>query len=95
MAFMRLAKNSWPMNNIKAISALFFAQLMREMLTPQTFESFRALSLGTLARLDEAINVIVDVQCNRIPKAALEPVWSELEWSLNEEPVAKLLASRE
>jgi hypothetical protein len=53
---------------------LLFAQLMTEMLNPATFESFRVYSLDTIARLDEAIQHIWDVEKDRIPKDALKPV---------------------
>ncbi|TWB70803.1 hypothetical protein FBZ87_107187 [Nitrospirillum amazonense] len=88
---MRPPKNSWP-KTLGGRGALFFAQQMREMLSPQTFESFRALSLDTLARLDEAVAVVEDVRLNRVPRPALEPIWGELVWSLTDDPIAESLA---
>jgi hypothetical protein len=69
-----------------------FAQLMSEMLTPTAFESFRVFSLGTIARLDEALDLIENVARNRIPRAALEPPLAELAWSLTKDPVVGTLA---
>jgi hypothetical protein len=71
------------------------AQLLREMLTPSTFESFRAFSLGTLARIDEAIELIDDAARERIPRAAMDPAIAELVWSLGKDPVARDVAQAE
>jgi hypothetical protein len=68
---------------------------MREMLTDQSFESFRAYSLDSIARLDEALIVADDIRRDRLPKQAFEPVLSELAWSLATDPVAKDVASPE
>lgn len=68
---------------------------MREMLTDQSFESFRAYSLDTVARLAETIAVAEDIRRDRLPKRALEPVQAELAWSLGKDPVAKDLVSAE
>ena len=83
---MRPPKNDWP-NTAASRGVLMFAQLMSEMLTPTTFESFRVFSLGTIARVDEAIELILDVDRNRIPRAALEPPIAEIIWSLAKDPV--------
>jgi hypothetical protein len=72
-----------------------FAQLMREMLTDRTFESFRAYSLDSIARLDEAISVGEDIQRGRLPNPAIEPVYAELAWSLGRDPIAKEVAGAE
>ena len=66
-----------------------FAQLMSEILSPTAFESFRAYSLGTVARIEEALDLRDDVQADRIPSAALEPALAELVWSLAKDPVAQ------
>lgn len=63
------------------------------MLSPSTFESFRVYSLDTVARLREALDLIEDVEENRLPRRALDPVISELNWSLKKDPVAQTLAS--
>lgn len=86
---MRPPKNIWP-NTDAARGILFFAQHMQEMLTSQSFESFRVMSLDTLARIREAILVLEDVSRSRLPRQALEPVISELLWSLGEDPAAKV-----
>ena len=84
---MKLPRNRWP-NTPSGRGLVFFAQLIQEMLSPDTFESFRAMSLDSLARIDEALLAINDVLLNRIPKATLAPVFAELAWSLRRDPVA-------
>jgi hypothetical protein len=91
---MRPPKNKWP-TTAMGNGALFFAQLVTEMLNSRSFEGFRAYTLGTVARLNEALEVIRDVETGKIPLAALEPIWGELIWSLNVDPVAKELAGDE
>lgn len=91
---MRPPQHSWT-NTAGSQGVLMFSQLMREMLTDQSFESFRAFSLDTIARLDEAIIVANDVRQNRIPAQALEPVQAELGWSLMKDPMAKDVAGAE
>jgi hypothetical protein len=65
--------NLWPNTN-GSRGVLFLAQLLSEMLTPTTFESFRVFSLDTNARLREALQFADDVRRGRIPQAALKPV---------------------
>lgn len=72
-----------------------FAQLMSEMLTATTFESFRVYSLDTNARLREALQLCEDVRRLRVPRAVLEPVVEELNWSFGKDSAAKALASAE
>jgi hypothetical protein len=74
---------------------LMFAQLLNEMLASFSFESFRVLSLDTTARLREAVTLVSDVKQGRIPKAAIDPVIAELNWSLQKDPVAKHFAQLE
>lgn len=91
---MRPPKATWP-DTPESRGVLMFAQLMREMLAPATFESFRVYSLDTTARLREAHSLVADVQRDRIPRAALDPVLTELNWSFQKDPVAKELAPHE
>jgi hypothetical protein len=72
-----------------------FGQLFREMLTDQSFESFRAYSLDSVARLEEALLVAQDIQQDRLPRAAFDPVQAELIWSLGKDPTARHLVERE
>lgn len=65
-----------------------FAQQFREMLTQTTFESFRAYSLDTIARLKEALELVDDVLGGHIPEAAIETALDELSWSLTQDPIA-------
>jgi hypothetical protein len=72
-----------------------FAQLFDEMLSANSFESFRAHSMDTIARLREAKQVVGDVQKNRLAAPGLDPVIAELVWSLKNDPVAQSFAAAE
>jgi hypothetical protein len=48
------------------------------MLGPFVFENFRVHSLDTLARLEELLIVIGDIDGQRLPMIAVEPLLSEL-----------------
>ncbi len=91
---MRPPRNQWPSTD-GSRGVLMFAQLMNEMLSPTTFESFRVYTLDTVSRLDEGLSLIDDVQRNRIPRAALDSVFNELNWSLDKDPVVRSLARPE
>ena len=72
-----------------------FAQLMAEMLTNTSFESFRVYSLDSVARLREALSAIRDVKLDRVPRQSLTPILDEIIWSLEKDPVVKQLAGHE
>ncbi|NSZ06212.1 hypothetical protein G6M14_07555 [Agrobacterium tumefaciens] len=91
---MRLPKHEWP-NTDGSRGILLFAQLMSEMLTPTTFESFRVYSLDTTSRIFEALELLHDVRQERIPRQVLEPIIEELKWSLKKDPAARNLAGGE
>ncbi|WEZ84985.1 hypothetical protein P6U16_10975 [Rhizobium sp. 32-5/1] len=90
----RLPKHEWP-NTDGSRGILLFAQLMSEMLTPTTFESFRVYSLDTNSRIFEALELLHDVRQERIPRQVLEPIVEELKWSLKKDPAARNLAGGE
>lgn len=83
-------KNSWS-NTDGSRGVLMVAQLMSEMLNSATFESFRVYTLGTIARLNEAIEIIGDISVDRLPRQAIEPIIDELLWSLAQDPVTTTL----
>ncbi|WP_423378895.1 hypothetical protein [Burkholderia sp. LMG 32019] len=91
---MRPPKHVWP-DTDGSRGILIFAQLMREMLTATTFESFRVYSLDTVARLREALVLVEDVKRGRVPSVALTPVIEELQWSFGKDTAAKEFASDE
>ncbi|RWM02309.1 MAG: hypothetical protein EOR71_28495 [Mesorhizobium sp.] len=91
---MRLPKEKWP-DTDGSRGILMFAQLMSEMLTPTTFESFRVYSLDTIARVDEALELIADVQDQRVVRPVLDPVIEEMKWSFAKDPAARSLAADE
>ena len=87
-------KNRWP-NTDGARGVLLFAQLLNEMVSSDSFESFRAYSLNSVTRLYETRAVIIDVDQQRMSRVALVPVIDELGWSLRKDPVAHQLAAEE
>ena len=91
---MRLPKDKWP-DTDGSRGILLFAQLMNEMLTPTTFESFRVYSLDTTARIEEALELIHDVRHERVPRPVLDPIIEEMKWSFNKDPAARSLAGDE
>ncbi|QGA38185.1 hypothetical protein GAS19_11540 [Burkholderia glumae] len=91
---MRPPKHSWP-DTAGSRNILFFAQVLSEMLSAATFESFRVYSLDTIARLEEALFLIGDVRRGRIPQISLTPIIEELEWSFNKDSAAKFSATDE
>lgn len=91
---MRLPKDKWP-DTDGSRGILLFAQLMSEMLTPTTFESFRVYSLDTIARVHEALDLIDDVRDQRVPRAVLDPIIEEIKWSFKKDPAAQSLAADE
>ncbi|MGN6284665.1 MAG: hypothetical protein ACTHM2_05900 [Afipia sp.] len=90
----RPPKNAWP-KTYESRGVLMFAQLMAEMLTPSSFESFRVYSLDSIARLREALRAIRDVKLDRVPRQTLNPILEEIIWSLDKDPVVKQLAAHE
>ncbi len=91
---MRPAKNQWP-NTSGAKGALFVAQMMREMFSVESFESFRVPALDLHARIRETSALVNEVRSDRLPRATLTPLLSELMWSISTDLVAKKLASEE
>jgi hypothetical protein len=83
---MRLPKHTWPDDDASR-GILMFAQQMSEMLSPTSYESYRAYTLCTISRLREALAVIDDVKNGRVNPAALQPVVAELAWSLTRDPI--------
>lgn len=65
------------------------------MLTASTFESFRVYSLDTNARLKEALELCDDVRRQRVPRAVLEPIAEELNWSFGKDSASRALAATE
>jgi hypothetical protein len=90
----RPPKFAWP-DTEGSRGILMFAQQMSEMLTPNTFESFRVYSLDTIARLREALELVDEVKRARVPPATLTPIYSELVWSFSKDAAAKALAADE
>jgi hypothetical protein len=84
---MRVPKNRWS-TGPNGIGVLFVAQLLKEMLEDETFESFRAYSLDTPTRLAEGLIVLTDIRLNRVKPLAFQPVKEEILWSLKKDLVA-------
>jgi len=86
--------NHWPSTKL-ANNILFVAQLSRELLDPDTFESHRVFSLDTISRLKECINLYKDLEKNRIPQKSLLLPYEEACWSVKIDPVVANVLSRE
>lgn len=87
-------KNKWPSTKL-AKNILFVAQLSRELLDPDTFESNRVFSLDTLSRLKECIRLYDDLEKNRIPEQALRLPFEEACWSVKIDPVVSNILKEE
>lgn len=88
---MQAPEYKWP-RTAGARGVLFFAQIMREMLAQRTFESFRALALDTVSRLNEASRLLRDIEAQRVKQVTAEPFIAELVWSLERDPVIDNIA---
>jgi hypothetical protein len=88
---MRPPVNAWPATE-NAQKVLFFAQLLIEMLSNKSHQSYRARSLDTMARLKEAELTIDDIRENGRPSGILTPIYEEIKESLNNDPIIKVLA---
>ena len=80
----------WPETAL-ARSVLFTAQVMREAIAADSYESFRALSLDAPARFMEADRIAEDVKKGHIPRATFGPIADELSWSFTGDPALKAL----
>jgi hypothetical protein len=68
---------------------------MQALLSEQIFESFRAYSLDTLARLREVDSLSEDVRLSRVKPAAMDAVLEELIWSLSGDAAIRIIAPEE
>lgn len=68
---------------------LFFAQRMDELLFDYTLDTYKPSALNAPSLCIEALNLIVGIESELIDKAALPCVLDELEWSIQNDPVAK------
>lgn len=83
---MRKPPNTWP-NTELANNVMFFAQLVRELLDPDSFESNRVFSLDTLSRLNECIDLHSEFKKNAVTKSTLRSAFEEAKWSIGIDPV--------
>lgn len=81
-------KNDWP-DTLVARNMRLFAQLVSHKASTETFESFRAMSLDTVSRIREAVEVLEGVEAGR-PLESFKAVQEELVWSLEQDPVLDL-----
>lgn len=89
---MRIPTARWATTD-RSIGTVFIAQLADELLDDVSWDSYRVYSLDLLARLSESLDVIEDIQKERIAKAAIEPVVAEIMWSLRDDPVVSTIDS--
>ncbi|MBO0613792.1 hypothetical protein [Thiothrix fructosivorans] len=70
---------------------LFFAQRLDELLFDYTLDSYKPSALNAPFLCIEALKLIRDIEEERIEKTNLSHVMSELEWSVNNDEIAKKL----
>lgn len=68
---------------------LFFAQRMDELLFDYTLDTYKPSALNAPSLCIEALNLIAAIESELIDQAALPYVLDELEWSIQNDPVAK------
>jgi hypothetical protein len=88
---LKVPKNKWSTGPTGS-GVLFVAQLLKEMLEEETFESFRAYSLDTPMRLTEGLVVLRDIRRSRVHALAFQPVKEEILRSLRKDLVANDIA---
>ncbi|HHV48008.1 MAG TPA: hypothetical protein GXX56_03455 [Rhodocyclaceae bacterium] len=70
---------------------LFYAQRMDELLFDYTLDTYKPSALNAPSLCIEALNLIVGIENELIDRAALPYVLDELEWSIQNDPIAKSL----
>lgn len=91
---MQPATNRWPATD-GAKHVLLVAQNLREMLTKETYESFRVQTLDVLTRFREVRQLIKQLQNKEVRRASLIAPIEELASSINLDPVAREIATVE
>lgn len=79
-------ENNWPATD-NATGVLLFAQLFRDVIDPETFESFRSYTLDTPARLKELLFLATEIQKGNINKLTADPAFYEVLWSIRKDIV--------
>ena len=82
---MEKPQNNWP-DTSKARSLLFVAQAIKQLSAIDSFESFRMMTLDTVTRVEEAKQVVKDIQ-RGISKQSFGPIAKELCWTLKADPI--------
>jgi|GEM_PF-6767574 len=85
-------KNRWPPTEIAA-DVLFFSQLFSELVADNTWDSYRAYTLSSKARLRELINLCDEVDKKTLSKPVLEPCLEEIKSTLRRDHVFRSLVS--
>lgn len=83
---MKLPAQRWPDTDLSR-GMLFFTQTIKDLLSRDTFESYRAFSLATPARLTECIQLCREEKKGRVAEAAVKPALDEASWSIKRDPV--------
>ena len=83
-ASMEKPSNKWP-DTDKARSLLFVAQSIQQLSSIKSFESFRMMTLDSVARISEAKRLVRDIQ-KGLSKYSFSSVNSELCWTINNDP---------
>lgn len=74
---------------------MYVAQLFREMLANNTYESFRVSALDTKSKIRELIVQTREVLRERVPMIALDPCLDELKVTLIGDYAVKKIADKE
>ena len=70
---------------------LFFAQRLSELLFDYTLDTYKPPALNSVFLCREAIDLIVDIEQELLDRNNLTVVLDELDWSLRNDDVAKLI----
>lgn len=70
---------------------LFFAQIIEEMVSRFTIDSYKAPVLNSHSLCDEIIDVIEEINQGFLHEKAVESIKEELLWNLQNDPVAKII----
>ncbi|MDP7221979.1 MAG: hypothetical protein QF692_01810 [Alphaproteobacteria bacterium] len=85
---MKRIKNYWPRTK-NSRNLLFFAQVMSELTSFNSWDNYRAYSLDTISRLRDLEKVLEGVETEEIKKKYIPDVRDEALWSLLEDPVVE------
>jgi len=78
-------------NDERLDGLLFFSQIIEEMVSRYTIDSYKAPVLNSHSLCDEIIEVIEEIDQGFLHEKAVESVKEELLWNLQNDPIAKII----